>query len=561
MPSYPLLPYSDAMANESPGIYGIWRGSGPTRAWQPGDLPPFVDPARGRDPATSFPDPFYRREATRLAIQRGQGEYLRLWTVGLKALVSGLLEVEVIDLLTQRGALGEALCRLHPERRFLPHFYGTVNGQRLIFALGDPDTLMWPAARRTAEQWRDLERQVDAADRHPLAVLADLAALLRQAEAWHPQEVVWIRGLAALVDGMAPSAGLRTYAHDTRAVGPLPLRVRRDGKNELRPVYFPVYEQGWSAEILRLATMRFEAKDGAVFASQGTQPPRLRIGLPPGSSDAAAAYQSLGVVTRLRADRALPDGGLTLSEADGLFDALGRVVYPDHALDVAEIRRAPFLHPDPVRVLVGALGPVGLPARALVGGAGASYGQAAVAAVLRDGGRLPGPDELMAQGGGFVLRSPYGPPQVYLDDPDRYGISELCALGWVLWEAFLGSVQIGAEADLRMGSTVQLAVRRDGRPEALEVPNLDADLRADTARRLATLQRFARAWTLDQPVHNAGDRVNELLRASAAAWVRWATGQAPFANGPASTRSLSWAPPGAAEPIRIPLDLTARADR
>ncbi|MCB9743519.1 MAG: hypothetical protein H6741_05790 [Alphaproteobacteria bacterium] len=564
MATYPLLPYSKVMPNEQPGVTTVWAQAAPAREWQPPDLDPFHKADEGRDPATSFPDPFYRREATRLALQRADGPYHRLWGIATQALASGLLRVEMVDLANDRGALGRALLRLHPERRFLAHFYGEVKGQRLLFALGDPEILLWPAARRLPEQWSELERQVDAAETHPRAVLADLAATLRAAGAWNPEAVLWQRAISLMLDGMAPTPGLSTYREHSRSVGPFPLRLTWEGHDEIVPVWWPVYERGWGQEILRLASMRLRVEGDAALAAQGSQPARLRVHLPGGTDD-AAIFKGRGVVSRVGSEPLVPVTGVTLAEADGLFDVLGRTVYPDHALEVAEVRRWPMRHPDPVRVLVDALGAVGLPARALKGGvAGASYGQAAVLGALQGGRRLPSADELIRDGGGFVLRNPHGPDQLFLDHAERYGVTELTELGWVLWEAFLGSVTVGSadvKTDLRIGSTVQLRVRRDGRPEPLELPPLDAELKAEVGRRLATLQRFARAWSLEGTTPVSGEAPAQLLAAAAAAWVRWATGAEPFPNGPPARDHLRWPLPGANEDTRLPVDPVGRATR
>lgn len=556
MTSFPLIPHADSLANEPPGLQPLWRESGPGRAWRPGELNPFPDPAKGRDPATSFPDPFYRREATRLAIAEAAGGYWRLWCVGLRALASGLLSVEVIDLSRQRGELGKALARLHPERRFLAHFFANVGGQRVLMALGDPELLLWPTARRSAEQWAELERQVDATEHLPLAVLNEWRELMRQAEAWDDKAIPWMRGLSQLLGPTGPGGEARSYHEDARAVGPLPLLVRQDGKPAQVPVYVPVYERGWAAEVRLLASMALVPVEGGLDGRQGSQPARLRLIIPGGSTDEAAIYQGLGLVRRLRTDRPESPQRVSLGDADGLFDLAGRALYPDQALEISAIQRHPWRYPDPVRVLVRALGAAGVPARSLRGPAPASLGQRAVMGALLRGGALPTPESILQDGGGFVLRIPGAVPQLYVDDPDRFGVAELRELGWVLWELFLGEARPGPEGTVTLGATVQLRVRRDGRPEAVDVPPLDEALRAETRDRLATLQRFARAWSLGKAAPHQGERPSELLRAAAHAWVRWCTGADPFPNGPLSQRVESLTLNG--ESIRLPCDIAAR---
>lgn len=556
MTSFPLIPHADSLANEPPGLQALWRDTGPGRPWRPGELNPFPDPAKGRDPATSFPDPFYRREATRLAIAEAAGGYWRLWCVGVRAVASGLLSVEVIDLSRQRGELGKALAKLHPERRFLAHFFANIGGQKTLMALGDPELLLWPAARRTPEQWAELERQVDATERLPLAVLGEWRELMRQAETWDDKGILWMRGLSQLLGPTGPGGEARVYHEDSRATGPLPLRLRRDGKEAQVPVYVPVYERGWAAEVRLLASMAFTPVEGGLDGRQGSQPARLRVVIPGGSTDEAAIYQGLGLVRRLRTDRPETPQRVSLGDADGLFDLAGRALYPDHGLEIAAIQRQSWLYPDPVRVLARALGAAGVPARALRGAPPASLGQRAVMGALLRGGSLPTPEAILRDGGGFVLGSPGAVPQLYVDDPDRFGVAELRELGWVLWEVFLGEAKPGPEGTITIGSTVQLRVRRDGRPEAVDVPPLDEALRAEAQRRLATIQRFARAWSLTESASKQGAHAAELLRAAAHAWVRFVTGAAPFPNGPLSERAELLTLNG--ESLRLPCDIAAR---
>ena len=373
MPAIPLLPHMDADPTRKPGFADFLDDGRPLpREWEVRDLPPLLE-AGQRDPATAFPDPFFRKEALADAIRRGRGEYLNHWKFMVGALAAGLFRVQPVDLATY-GAFGRCVTALHPERRMLSLVYAHLgNGWRLV-GLTDPDVLLWPAARRTRQEWTELKGQARklATERNPMDLLADLRGGMRRQRLWAPDRVLWMRALDLMLRGRAASEGLVHLQEHSRGVGPFLLSLPHDDKLALQPVYFPVMEPGWAGQVRQLATMRFSRDaDGHLLGRDAKGIAQVRIRLPRGLNERERRLMGLGLVDRLTDHP--PDWGdtVTLAHEDGLFQSLGSDLYPPQRLDPLRIRQQPWRHPDPIRVLVGAVGSAGLPDHALGPDAGA----------------------------------------------------------------------------------------------------------------------------------------------------------------------------------------------
>jgi hypothetical protein len=566
MPRYLLIPNRESAPTDPPGIVPLMgRTQPPPPEWAPPELSPFPTADGGRDPSTSFPDPFYRKEAMASAIRRGSGEYLVLWRTAVRALAGGLLRLEPVDL-SRRGAFGRSLSRLRPERRFICLLYGKVHDTERLFALTDPDTLLWPAARRSAADWAAIERQVDSLppDQDPIRLLADWRAALRQARSWEPSMAPWQRAMDLLLESAPGSPDLGWYREHARGEGPVGLSLPEDGRLRAAPCWFPVASPDWGRLVRRLATCSFgpDAR-GRLVARDRNGAEQLRLHLPVGLEGVERSHAGPGRLERCSGHPPAWGEAVSLAASDGLFRSAGAAVYPNRGLSVADIQRRPYLYCDPVRVLVGALGPAGLPPASLAEGAPASYGRSALQQALSRGLRLPEPAQVQERpGSGFVFVHDSGTALVYLEGEVSWPILELSRLGQVLWHAFQRELRAegGPRPRLifaRSGEEV-LALAPDGRMEVAtaELDPLDEALRSRLSPRQASLQRFARAWSLADRAPTGGSSLDRLLAAGAWAFVHHLTGRAPHANGPLSGEVLRW--PIGGDGLSLPLDIVTR---
>lgn len=467
------------------------------------------------------------------------------------ALVTGHLQVRTLDL-TQEGPFGQRLAAMDGDRRFLSLLTARVKDADLVFAVTDPDTLLWPAARRTAAEWEVLRGRVQAQEPDALHVLADFLAVLQDVDRYSP-DITWMRGLAAFLGaaGAEPTADRRAYWEEARGEGPFPLLVQKAGTPTVQPVYFPTFAPQWGTNIRRLTTLRFArpAAPGQPYQAKNQRGmPAFTISTAQSADGAAEALRGAGLVREVpgHVEAWPPWTQTTMHEEDGLFNALKGVVYTTGLTATAAVQE-PYAWPDPVRILVHLLGPAGLPMDRRQGGL--VFGSTAIARALSTGIRLPDASTLQAERA-FLYKNHL----VWLED-DRLGVTELRELGQVLWETFLGHVTPGThkgDPTLEAGGEPLLRIPRDGRPVVQSF--LDDATLAEVRKRAATLQRFARAWDLRGAPPTAGSNLSDLFKAAAHAWVRWATGAAPFPNGPRSDRTLEWSlEPGQA--VRLPLDV------
>jgi hypothetical protein len=557
MPVYRLVPTETKGEDSAPGpveFFGKRFGPPKDNKWSVGELEVVLDPDRGRQPATSFPDPFFRREAMAAAIDTLKGPYLEHWNTLCQALAAGLLRVVPVDLLGSYGALGKCFVSLHGDRRFLSLLYASIDGRSRLVAVSDPEVLLWPAARGRKEEWAALKQQLQQAtpERRPQELLADLRGLLRESKCWDPERIRWMRALDHLLGTRPPSADFGLYKEHARGVGPLALNLPQPAdpkKQEQKPLYFPTMVPNWAGLVRKLASLSFTDESAQSLDGRDRNGlVQLRVSLPAGITEDEKRYGGLGVVERLTEHPPTWPKGVNLRGPEGLFRKAGSALYPSGALDPLAIRRLPVLHPDPVRVMVTALGAAGLPDQTLDASAGkpVSYGGQAIARALQGGFSLPDPAAIRdGDGGGFVLYGDSGEAKVYVERGAPMRIHELRDIGWVLWSTFVREpveAEQGQQPALLMDGTPALRQGSDGRIEArLEhLVELDEEEREQAARRVATLQRFAASWQLQAEPASTGRSIRELLAAAAFAWVQWVTGKAPFRNGPRAKEELEW---------------------
>ena len=528
----------------------VGEGRPPPAEWRPPPLSLQAPPGSSRDPATSLPDPFYRREATALALRGAGGEALAAWGVAVRALAAGLLRVEPLDLAEGQGAFGRALARMHPSRRRLCALHARLPGGERIVAISDEELLLWPAARLGPGDWAALNRELGALPpgRDPLALLADLRACLVAAHLFGPERPLWMSGLDAILGDRLASEGLVHLRQHSLAVGPIPLRL---GK-EAAAVYFPTASPGAGALLRRLAMARFgRDRQGDLLARDRAGQAQLRLRLPGGLDDEDRKRWGLGVVERL--DSAPPDWSesVTLHAADGLFASAGPALYPPQGLDVAELWRLPFCFPDPLRVLVDALGEAGLPAAAARGASAVGYSPEALQQSLLRGWRLPQARELRASPGlGFVFgRAPQ--VQAYVEQPGA--VMDLAPIGAALFAAFGGGLSARPDGLFRGSERLLFVENLRLRAEIEAMDPLDEATRSGLrSRQRAQVQRFCRAWSLHEAPAAAGEALVDLLRAAAWAFAAWV--EPPFPNGPRAHRSLRWALGDPFGAIELPVD-------
>jgi hypothetical protein len=552
MPLFPLAPNLPSAPGADPTtpqpVMGDDATLRPPVDWspRPEKMPAFPD-AGARDPATSFPTPFYRMEATKAAIER-DGELFAIWSQAVLALAGGLFEVKIASV-AGLGAFGACLARLDAHRRHLPLLSATVGGRRQVMAVGDPETLVWPHVRRTAAEWNELQPLIANRDRYARAVLADLRAIVQAANEWS-SAIPWMRGLDRLLDAPASSDG-RAY-HDARGEGPFTLMLGGQGEPKPVPVYFPVFDRDGAALVRRFANLTYTASAGFVTGVDANRVAQIRIASPSVADPVAAG---LGVWSRV--GNTPPEwpavDQLTLDEPAGLFKALP-ALYPSGRYALTDLVRTPYRFADPVRVLARAIGSAGVPTHAIAGQAPGTYGRSAIVHALTSGQPLPDAEYLAkTPGAGFVLRRDGETPVLWVESSDVDGPADLRGLGYALWMYFTGAAnEIRGGPETSIGAPDgRLAWWRGNRIESEAVPE---GARALAHKRLATLQRFARAWDLAGPAPASGKTARDLFRAAAAAWVRFCTGRDPFPNGPASRVRADWSLEPLREKVPMPAD-------
>ena len=574
MPRYTLLPYwptdQDTLGFNEAGI-------GPEK-W-----PEDWHPNRTEDiHAYAFPTPYAQAEAAatfiRLAQGRGLPEHFQDLVLGL---VLGYLELGLKNLARDAGVFGKTLLTGEADMPFLGLLRatkllaegpGSTVPEGRLFGATHPRSLFWPHARAASfpGDWNELANRIanDPRRSDAMQLLCDFRKVLVDNGLWEDR-VPWMLALNKIIPESAePSDEGRTLRLSSRFAGPLPLLVR-DGRVE--SVYFPVLHDDFARLFLRAVTGGFEEdaeNERIVFFNSRSDPwaflslPRFREETP-ASGVSAAPARGAAEGARGRIPAFLAAGGGVVSPAGGapewerggfnLHESRGgggrgffSLLSPLYAaltdnLDPEIIRRNPLLYPDPVRILVDRLGALGVATDRRV-----SLSPGLVERIIDSDEGLPDLDSFKGDKAGSLgavikVRGPDGKDMdvLYVESLEGREVGDLTAFGLLLWEVFTGAAVVEGERtiqndpDAMDGVSMDLVEKRADRPISPLGSYYDkvlgakaGDVRRKTAERLATLQRFVRAYKSvpDGPLA-------ELAAKSAAAFARFARPDV-IPNGP-----------------------------
>jgi len=465
--------------------------------------------------AIAFPTPFAWAEMMSAVIRQGLFNHLlfKYYEDLFLGLTLGRLQLEITDL--KGFDLGRVLTDTDDRYRY----FGLLRGvsrepeiQGKVFGATGPESVLWPSPRRTEVEWLKL-REVIQTDSHLNAgyqMLADLRDLMRQRRLWQPNEVPWIRGLERILGSRVGSDGARLFHIHGRAVGPA-LATLPGGR--MRPLYLPVYEEGYAAELSRSFTGTFKHEEGLVVIYDDKNRRQYEIRMPAVPADGDLLLAGGGTIR-------VPEGPGRIKEfgaaqlrlenderGDGLYSLLqpldeamrkGQKLYPAIGKTQEEIRQYPYFYPDVMRIPVTRLGQVAAP------GSEVAFSTQAFKLVFQaESFGLPALDELKggddAATDSFILDHMQGrvtKRQVFLQEYKGQQVGDLTALGWVLWMFFIGKVSWQGD---KFSDDELTPVLTAGRGERILELTDEAYHRAtrDHAqhRRLATLQRFLRNYT------------------------------------------------------------------
>jgi len=464
--------------------------------------------------AIAFPTPFAWSEMMSAVIRQGLYNHLlfKLYEDLFLGLVLGHLQLEVADL--KDFELGRVLAGTDDRYRY----FGLLRGhprqsdlQGKIFGATAPESLLWPSPRRTDAEWRKLKELITTDSRlnDGYRLLADLRDLMRRQKYWSADTIPWMKGLDRILKDHTGSDGAKYFQVHCHLTGPILASL---GAGKSRPLYFPVYKEGFAADLLRALTGSFKQEEGVIAIYDDKNRKACEVRLPSVPTDGDLLLAGGGTLrlpdvagrikefgsARVRLENDEKGDGLhsllqplegALRREQPLYDALGN--------DPESIRQYPFFYPDVVRIPTIRLGQI------VARDTEVSFsGQAYELAFDSDSSGLPLISELEAQteaNRSFILNFTQGGGTrrlVYIESYAGRRIGDLTALGWLLWAFFIGEATWQDDKLRDAELTPLLAETKSGRPFDLTSHAHEralADL--DQYRRLATLQRFLRSYS------------------------------------------------------------------
>ncbi|MBK7823518.1 MAG: hypothetical protein IPJ61_21260 [Tessaracoccus sp.] len=522
------------------GLFPINDGIGIPGDWGPVEYVP-----------AALPTPFARAEALRLVLARdlsrtvepptGHAEMMARFDTLLIGIASGALTIENGDLRDDRrfDNFGRALVSVDPEARF----FGILRWRESAttsrhFGITHHAALFAPHARRTKSEWDSLAKAIGARRGPALTLLAEWRAALARTKRWEPglAGCEWQHGVDRLLAAeniLAPVSELAHLRDDCQFVGPCWLGVptgRPEEPVRREAIYLPRHEPGFAANFARLCALpphddntrgqiTFQAPDGR---------PAGWIAMPPGGTENNLVMLALGAggVSFGAAPEVQPhadDWIIGKPDRPGLRDLLRPLIAalqarnPGRVVDVSHVTACPPLYPDPIRILVG-LNRWPAP--------GQARPTRRLRAVLTLAGRpLPDSAAIVAAGGQVVeLGEAKARVALYLVDalPGLPPVNDLRALGYALWQVFVGEVRLAGDrlmlADPVVGRAPPLGSDAESplEPSSWVYDFVAGQPPVEIGRRLATLQRFVKA---------SGDPVagHPVLAAAASSFARWAS--------------------------------------
>jgi hypothetical protein len=488
--------------------------------------------------AIAFPTPFAWAEMMSAVIRQGLFGHLlfKYYEDLFLGLILGRLQLEITDL--KGFDLGKVLAGTDERYRY----FGLLRGisrepeiQGKVFGATSPDSLIWPSPRRTETEWRKLRESIQT-DTHLNAgyqMLAELRDLMRQRRLWQAMEVPWMKGLDRILRDLRGSEGAKLFQIHNRTVGPVLATL---GGGRLRPLYLPVYHEGFAAELSRSFTGTFKQEEGSVVIYDDKNRRQFEIHMPPTPADGDLLLAGGGTIR-------VPDGtgrirefgtGRLRLESDDRGDGLYSLLQPlDEAMRKdqrfyaaigrasEDIRQYPFFYPDVMRIPVTRLGQAATP------NAEVSFSAQAYQMVFEpESLGLPALSELEATDDSrtksFILVHSQGGVtrrQVFLEEYKGQSVGDLTALGWVLWLFYLGKVT-WQDDKFRDDELTPLLVAGKGERllELTDEAYRKASLNRAQHRRLATLQRFLRNYS-ERARRQDASNITRLCREASRAFV------------------------------------------
>ncbi len=533
----------------------------------------------------AIPTPFARAEATRLVLAQIDQAFNHVLALRFRDLLlgvaAGVLTVEPDDLASpEHDNLGRALLQVDRDARY----FCQLKWRGLSYGITYRTSLFSPHTRRTREEWAALAEAIKPLEPDALTLLCDWRASLERARRWNPEVPLceWQRGVNEVLRraGAQPSEGNARLVEDARLVGPahltLPTGLNTEPGEPVRaePVYLPSLQRGFAARLLTTCQFkpREEPDKQAIALCDATQKTVARIRLGQSGSDGNSIALGMGSVELLDTPKVpAAEAELWVSGRGGepgIVDLLRPVVLAlqkiGRPVDGEHVLAAPALYPDPIRVLFERGRWPG------EGGARAAQSRRLAAALLQAGGRaLDGATLERERGERLQLGGTAAP--VTLTLVDRLGeiaINDFRALGYALFAVFTREAEPASALDgqLAMADTLEKLLEHNAdRPleprkwvyDLVELPPSER-----LSRRVATLQRFLRAYRSPQP------GLPRVLDRAAQSFARWASGRLgpPPKDGEAGGRNSDLLPLGrpsarainvqlpTGEELRLPLD-------
>lgn len=521
----------------------------------------------------AFPTPFARAEATRLVLENieSAGQH-RLFNTEFKWLVlgiaAGVLSLEPEDLLSaDYDNLGRALFQVDADAQY----FCRIVHDKLVYGMTYRTCLAWGHARRQDDDWSALSRAVQPKLKEGLQVLADWREALARANRWSPQSIAWQQGVDAVVGNQSPSDGLRELRENATMVGPIWLELPSGQLSvaaKAEPVFLPAYSPGFASRFLSLLATPPARGSQAIEFRDGRGTVLASIRTPAGGHASNAIALGAGRVDLRDGARVLEDTGkIHVDGAGGLLELLeplkltlersGRPV----AGSSTAIEASPFLYPDAIRLLLRVRRTIFDPPSA--DGATTVLTQRAQTKIVGAGQGIPDPADIKESEGASAVVS-HDDRKTHLVLLDRLGaieIGDLRALGWVLFRVFVREADVHPELGGNIGDDelAPLLVHTADRPLEPQLKVYERVSAAqggnDLTRRLATLQRFVRAYATS----SAG--INQLLEHAAQSFAEWANGGVTVdALGRPSRDAAIYRLPLGIE-VRLPKDAIADARR
>lgn len=506
-------------------------------------IPGSWEPKPDQYESKAIPTPFARAEAMRLVLQHideadghvfaTQFHYLLL------GIASGILTLEPDTLAHEKyDNLGRALSQVDEEARYFCHVLWTKDGRTRSFGITYRTALFSPHARRSPGEWSELADAVKPKEKRAIELVAEWRAALQSANRWSPglRDCEWQRGIDHVLRGttIAPGTRLELLHEHARFVGPVWLCAptgRPDEPVKQGPLYLPSFSPDFAKrfnESCRFRPRAVPEKAGIAFVDGGNQVV-AQIRIPAAGTDPHPIALGMGVLdlhsVPITPNTAVEDWVRGRGTELGLVDLLKPVELAlqkiGRPLDATHVNACPPLYPDPIRILFERnLWPA-------PGGERTMESRALTDARIKWGGRALDLVGVEKAGGEMISLGPDG-ARISLTMVDRVGdtqVNDLRALGFVLWSIFVREAEVSGElaGQVAITDTLEKLFEHTGdrplEPTRRVYERVGASPPDPLRRRLATMQRFVKAYSSGEP------GLPRLLHRAARSFVAWASGR------------------------------------